>query len=241
VADNSGWWLASDGKWYPPELHPSKTSSVPVSAGAPGRAGRTPPPPIAPVGPATRLGPVGSSPGRGGWAGDGYEDLSAARRSGQRSEHALRAPVDARGVFVSLASAVVLVATFLPWYTVTPQHGAAGRVLASLTGQLTILDHGFGGWRFAIPAIALVAVAAGIVDALIRAGQRFALLSFVVVRVLVLAQLGLVIGAMVDRTPKGLDVGSTVRLFVDVRWPVWGALAAAVVALGGSLAASGRP
>ncbi len=149
--------------------------------------------------------------------------------------------MDSRAVFVSLASAVVLVATFLPWYDVTPPASPSGRALSALTGPLTILDHGFGGWRFAIPVVALAAVVIGVADALIRAGQRGALLSFVALRMLVLAQLGLVIAAIVARTPYGLGTGSGLTFIVTVRWPVWGALAATVVAAGGSLAASGRP
>lgn len=34
-AEGPGWWLASDGRWYPPELHPSATAP--------------PPPPITPT------------------------------------------------------------------------------------------------------------------------------------------------------------------------------------------------
>ena len=27
---SDGWWEASDGEWYPPELHPDRSASVPV-------------------------------------------------------------------------------------------------------------------------------------------------------------------------------------------------------------------
>jgi uncharacterized RDD family membrane protein YckC len=30
-----GWWIASDGKWYPPELHPSALAAPPPSPGGP--------------------------------------------------------------------------------------------------------------------------------------------------------------------------------------------------------------
>ena len=33
VSGGAGWWMASDGKWYPPELHPD-ASTRPVSADA---------------------------------------------------------------------------------------------------------------------------------------------------------------------------------------------------------------
>jgi hypothetical protein len=28
--EGPGWWIASDGQWYPPELHPSVRDEVPV-------------------------------------------------------------------------------------------------------------------------------------------------------------------------------------------------------------------
>ena len=45
-----GWWLASDGRWYAPELHPSYVPPAPAA----GPAGLTPPLPPAP----TQLPPV---------------------------------------------------------------------------------------------------------------------------------------------------------------------------------------
>jgi len=42
VAQGPGWWIASDGKWYPPEQHPSVREKEPVTApsaaAAPNRA-----------------------------------------------------------------------------------------------------------------------------------------------------------------------------------------------------------
>ncbi len=32
VAQGPGWWIASDGKWYPPEQHPSVRAKEPVTA-----------------------------------------------------------------------------------------------------------------------------------------------------------------------------------------------------------------
>ncbi len=37
VSQGQGWWIASDGKWYPPELHPS-VRAQPEAAVAPGAA-----------------------------------------------------------------------------------------------------------------------------------------------------------------------------------------------------------
>jgi hypothetical protein len=30
MSEGQGWWIASDGKWYPPELHPSVRQAAPV-------------------------------------------------------------------------------------------------------------------------------------------------------------------------------------------------------------------
>jgi hypothetical protein len=84
ASQGPGWWQASDGKWYAPELHPDyrpptvptapappPTPTPPIAAPptAPFPAGPTVPPPAAPpvgpsVGPATF--PESPSPGRGG-------------------------------------------------------------------------------------------------------------------------------------------------------------------------------
>ena len=32
VAQGPGWWIASDGKWYPPESHPSVRAQAPAKA-----------------------------------------------------------------------------------------------------------------------------------------------------------------------------------------------------------------
>src|ERR1700679_674643 len=41
VAQGPGWWIASDGKWYPPELHPSRMPP-PQWGGNPQNLGITP-------------------------------------------------------------------------------------------------------------------------------------------------------------------------------------------------------
>jgi hypothetical protein len=53
TAQGAGWWLASDGKWYPPELHPNYTP--PPSA-------PTPPTPTTPTAPGVGSEPPGLDP-----------------------------------------------------------------------------------------------------------------------------------------------------------------------------------
>src|SRR3981189_2249690 len=50
-SEGSGWWQASDRKWYPPELHPDYESLPPPP---PGHAGRRPPTPTVAPRPRTR-------------------------------------------------------------------------------------------------------------------------------------------------------------------------------------------
>jgi Domain of unknown function (DUF4190) len=38
VSPGPGWWLASDGRWYPPELAPQATASPPTYPSSPGVA-----------------------------------------------------------------------------------------------------------------------------------------------------------------------------------------------------------
>lgn len=48
VAQGAGWWIASDGKWYPPDQHPSVRAPAPV-AQAPVAHAPVAPAPVAPV------------------------------------------------------------------------------------------------------------------------------------------------------------------------------------------------
>jgi hypothetical protein len=41
-SEGPGWWIASDGKWYPPELHPSVRDASPAQASTPPNAGSQP-------------------------------------------------------------------------------------------------------------------------------------------------------------------------------------------------------
>lgn len=47
-AGSVGWWIASDGRWYPPELHPAHRSGWPVTAAAASNPGNPHDPPYGP-------------------------------------------------------------------------------------------------------------------------------------------------------------------------------------------------
>ena len=54
VSQGPGWWIASDGRWYPPHLHPSVRLSEDTAAGATGNG---------PILVATVIGPTAVAPG----------------------------------------------------------------------------------------------------------------------------------------------------------------------------------
>lgn len=135
-------------------------------------------------------------------------------------------------MLVSAASALLLGACFLPWYVLT----AAGSPTALGDPLVSILDAPFGGWRMAIPLVAAVAVVCGIFDALLRADAPGAMASFIALRALVLAELALVVLALVSRTPNG--AAGALGVATSLHWPAWGALGCAIVAVGGSFAAA---
>ncbi len=227
VAAGPGWWRASDGKWYPPELHPQRSVATTIGSGADSFA-RTDAPATA-----VSLRPPVSQPSTAGIASRGRasEQLSISVTPAAR-RRLDRAPLDVRGLLVSTASALLLAACFLPWYLLTSVDSATG-----IGGQtVSILDAPFGGWRMAIPLVAAVAVVCGIFDAFLRADAPGAMTSFIALRALVLGELGLVAVALVSRTPHG--VAGALGVAASLRWPAWAALGCVVVAVGGSFAAA---
>ena len=44
TSQGAGWWQASDGKWYPPETHPSRRPPSPYASPSPWSAPPVPPP-----------------------------------------------------------------------------------------------------------------------------------------------------------------------------------------------------
>ena len=57
VSQGPGWWIASDGQWYPPELHPSVREQVDVPVGAAVSDGSTSGQWSGDAGPAAHVGP----------------------------------------------------------------------------------------------------------------------------------------------------------------------------------------
>lgn len=83
VPNGPGWWQASDGKWYPPELHPANAAPPPPSE--PGTAPSSPTEPGAGYPPAAPTQQIGyAPPGYGGQMAPGTQPYGApmARKSG---------------------------------------------------------------------------------------------------------------------------------------------------------------
>ena len=129
-------------------------------------------------------------------------------------------------------------ACLLPYYRVIPA-GSAG--LASPV-HYQVVAGAFGSWRAVLPAVAGAGVVIGVANWLMRATTRGAVLVFVTLRLLTLAQLGLWVLVAIDRmTTRGLKAdihGTLISPSVTVTWVAWAAIAVAVAAMAGSFASS---
>jgi hypothetical protein len=232
VARGPGWWLASDGKWYPPEARPP----VQVAPAAVAHPTATP----GPKGVRASRRPVSGR--ETNWGVDYWtaEEIAASQRrsASRRPPTGFRRPVDPRGAFVAALSVLLLVACLLPYYRVIPA-GSAG--LASPV-HYQVVAGAFGAWRAVLPAVAGAGVVIGVANWLMRATTRGAVLVFVTLRLLTLAQLGLWVLVAIDRmTTRGLKAeihGTLVSPSVTVTWVAWAAIAVAVAAMAGSFASS---
>ncbi|MCL5445426.1 MAG: hypothetical protein M1121_05130 [Actinobacteria bacterium] len=125
---------------------------------------------------------------------------------------------------------------FLPVYSFT-LYDPTGQ---STTTSLTMFDHGYGGWRFILAAVLALSVVIGVINSILKVGDKGAVFVFVVLRVLCLAQLGMIVAAIVIKTPQGIVVPHGFTSSVSLLWPIWPLLAVGVIAMGGALAAQGK-
>ena len=135
-----------------------------------------------------------------------------------------RAVSDVRGMFVAGASAFVLLASLLAW------HPSSDRLTGS---RLTWSNYGYWSLHDILPAAAFVAVVLGVVNALLKAGDRGAMGVFVTLRLVLVIQLGAVIASIIA---SASSFGAAGEANFAVLWPAWLALAGCVVALLSSLA-----
>lgn len=100
TSQGEGWWMASDGKWYPPESHPAYRLPPPPPP---------PPPPAPPAGPMMYAPPEASAgvapgPGPAAYPPAPVDEAAKSRRSAAH--------------VVGAAAALMVLASFLPWVKV---------------------------------------------------------------------------------------------------------------------------
>jgi hypothetical protein len=137
-----------------------------------------------------------------------------------------RAGRDPRGLFAAGGSFVALVLTFVPWY----KWSVVSQSKGVLTVSRTIFDLGYRGWYLLIPLAAALGVVLGVANALLRAAQKGSVGMYMLMQGLALVTIGLVVAA------RFLTLSDTVKqahrvASISYLWPIYGALAAAVVAL----------
>lgn len=234
IAGGPGWWLASDGKWYPPQTHPA--ARVPP-----------PPPPVVaappPVVPSTAMAAIPRSPTATGapaptgasaspWSAADYrwEDSTFAGRQRRASAGRMQRTADARGAFVVVVSLLLVAACFVPYYNVS----------RTFNGSLhmTVANHALGQWRVAIPAVCILTALVGVVNSILRVGQTGAVAVFFVLRLLVFAQLGAwVVPIVLKKIPTSVTPHPPTLTF---GWAAYVCIGVALIAVFGSFASIGK-
>lgn len=150
------------------------------------------------------------------------DQLYAGGRHGVSAHGPYRRRIDQRGAFAAATSAVVLAAAFLPWYTThLPTHPTAN-----------LFSHGFAGWLIFIPVAAGAGIALGVANALLHPADPGAVPVFVLLRVVILAQVVLVVVSIFVHDTHG----EFQHVSVAAYWASWAAIGAAAAGLLGTAA-----
>src|ERR1022692_4590496 len=172
MSQGPGWWIASDGKWYPPHLHPSvrvpepsetgdghltNPSSAPADAVASGQQSETPSRFVAPQG---SPGPDSAGPAISGQPGS-FDYQAAAPAAKKRSRTPLAAAVSIIVVILLIVGAVVVFgnstsasAKVINAVTSTLNDGTA-HVTLNLSGSANVTGTGSGNIDFTDNALQL--------------------------------------------------------------------------------------
>jgi hypothetical protein len=152
-SQGAGWWQASDGKWYAPELHPDYRPPPPPNPAPPSPGGPQYPPqagqqtPWAQTGPPPGQWATGPAPGQSSQPGPG-------------APAAVRAPFNfdakrwTRAQLVTGAATLVLfISLFLPWFSYNFDFGSVS------------VDGLWHGWMYLVLLISVAIIAWLIVGA----------------------------------------------------------------------------
>ncbi len=153
-----------------------------------------------------------------------------------------RGHFDARAPFVAGLSLLVLVCAVLPWYEVRIIGPAAATDFINKIFTYTLTSSTYVGWRLLVPIIAGLTTLVAIANMFFRSGERGAVTLFQVVRGLAIAQLAIVVIAMILRQPPHsfhLPVPNAV-VVIELNWWAWVALFASLGAVAGAIASSGK-
>jgi hypothetical protein len=192
----------------------------------------------------TTTGLAGTSAGASdAWSSPEYrwEDAAFTNRPGGKgraqSSRGIRRSVDPRGAFVVLVSLVLVAACFGPYYTVP------GGILGSAHSQtFAVISGTFGSWRIVIPGVCVLTAAIGILNSILRVGQRGSVLVFFLMRVMVFCQLAVWLAPIfvhhyVGTVPHSATLPDAT---VGVGWYGYSCGAVAFVAIAGSMATMGK-
>ncbi len=259
VSQGAGWWLASDGRWYPPEspespespaapapappppvLDPSaprrlrgvRTPTVPVPSAAPAPA-PAPPPPAVPAGWGARDPSLVYSAPQLAELHDVRPDRPGARREARRGPGNVVLSL----LCVVLAGAV-LGLCFGHWYQVRVLPASASRrAPAALVAQGRLLGPAYGGWRIVVPVLAGLVVALGLAATAVWRRARFPRSALWPLRFLGLLLVAAVILTLTQRVSSFGPVLTAKRQFLEASGvqfhytPTGGAWAALVCAV----------
>ncbi len=219
TAQSRGWWFASDGRWYPPELHPNTARPNTVTS--------TEVNPTMVAYPELRH----SELGRGAVSHLIDRISRPSSRTVAPAAEAGRARHRGALLAVALGAVAVLAGVLLPFYRMTLEVPGTPSHTASL------LSPAYGGWRVVVPVLALVTIV-GAVALLARNASRGSGLK-VALRVSTLAMGVAALMAARAHTPSHCS-GTCLGAASSIAAGGWVALVGSLLAAGAVLAAGRR-
>ncbi len=108
------------------------------------------------------------------------------------------------------------------------------------SGSYKLFDHEYGGWRLLVPALAGLMMLMGLIDAFYRANRKGASVFFGILRLSILAELGVSIASYFKDAPSHLPMVNTQLVAVTVLAPAYITIGAGIVGLLISMASASK-